>query len=93
MALRRILLGAFALYLFALLGYLGPSHRHEGDRADSKAHQDCVLCQMASQPYAAAVPIISPETPAGPVALVEAVWAPILASRFQPFASRAPPSA
>lgn len=92
-ALRRLLLGAFAVYLFGLLGYLGPAHRHEGDRADAKSHQDCVLCQISSQPYAAASPAVCPETPAGPVALVEAVWAPILASRFQPFASRAPPSA
>jgi hypothetical protein len=90
---RRLLAGAFALYLFGLLAWLGPSHRHEGERADAKSHQDCVLCQMASQPYVAPAPVVCPETPAGPVALVEAVWAPILASRYQPFASRAPPSA
>lgn len=93
LAARRLLLGAFVLYLFGLLGYLAPAHRHVDGDGRSGTHQDCQLCQVGHQPFVAPDAAACPETPAGPVALVEAVWAPILASRYQPFASRAPPSA
>jgi hypothetical protein len=93
LAKRRLLLGAFVVYLFGILGYLGVSHRHaEGDGRQSP-HQDCQLCHASQQPFVAPDAPACLETPAGPVALVEAVWAPILACRHQPFASRAPPSA
>jgi hypothetical protein len=90
---RRLLLGAFLLYLFGLLGYLGPAHKHEPSSSGSQSHPECQLCQISAQPYAAPEPLVCPEAPAVPVRLVEAVWEPILAFRFQPFSSRAPPSA
>ena len=65
---RRLLMGAFVLYLFGLLGYLGPSHRHADGDGRPGAHQDCPLCQISHQPYAAPDPAVCPETPAGPVA-------------------------
>jgi hypothetical protein len=92
-ALRRFFLSAFIAYFFGLLGYLGPSHRHADGDGRAGSHPDCQLCQVSHQAYVAPDPAACPETPAGPVALVESVWAPILASRYQPFASRAPPSA
>jgi hypothetical protein len=91
--LRRFLLGAFVLYLFGLLGYAAPSHRHADGDGRPGAHPDCQLCHVSHQAYLGADTEAAPETPCGPVALVEAVWAPILASRHQPFASPAPPSA
>jgi hypothetical protein len=92
-AYRRFLIGAFALYLFGLLGYLGTSHSHAADKGHARAHAECQLCQISAQTYVAADPGVCPESPAVPVLVVEEVWEPILASRFQPFASRAPPSA
>jgi len=92
MTARRLLLGAFLLYLFGLLGYLGASHRHADGYRGAESHS-CQLCQISHQAYAAPEPAVCIETPAVPVALVEAVWAPILASRHPPFASRAPPAA
>jgi hypothetical protein len=92
LATRRLLLGAFVIYLFGLLGYMGASHHH-ADGNGPGSHQDCQLCQVSHQPFVAPDPLACPETPAGPVALVESVWAPILACRHLPFASRAPPSA
>jgi hypothetical protein len=91
--LQRLLLGVFLVYLFGVLGYLGTSHRHaDGDRgADS--HSSCQLCQVSHQPYAAPEAPVCIESPAVPVGLVQALWAPILASRYSPSASRAPPSA
>jgi hypothetical protein len=86
---RRLLLGAFLLYFFGLLGYLGPAHKHE----NAQPHPECQLCQVATQAYAAPVPLLVPAPLAVPVLVVEAVWEPILAFRFQPFASRAPPRA
>lgn len=91
--ISRILIGVFAIYLLGLLGYIAPSHKHETGDGHSRTHQDCQLCQVSAQPFTAAEPGLCPETPAGPVRLVEAVWEPILACRHQPFASRAPPSA
>ncbi len=93
MATRRFLIGAFAFYLFGMLGYLGASHRHDAAAEHGRAHQDCQLCQVTAQAYVAPEPEVCPENPAVPVVVVEAVWEPILAFRFQPFASRAPPSA
>ena len=92
LAARRFLIGAFVLYLFGLLGYLGTSHTHADAGEHSRTHQDCRLCQITAQAYVAPEPMICPESPAVPVLVVEAVWAPILACRHQPFASRAPPS-
>jgi hypothetical protein len=86
---RRFLLGAFLLYLFGLLGFLGSTHSHDSGHS----HPECQLCQATAQPYSAPEPALCPESPAVPVLVVEAVWAPILACRFQPFASRAPPDA
>jgi hypothetical protein len=92
LAVHRLLLGALLLYLFGVLGYLGKSHRHaDGDRG-TESHS-CQLCQISHQPYAAPEPAACIESPAVPVGLVQAVWAPIFASRHPPFASRAPPSA
>lgn len=93
LATRRLFLGAFVVYLIVLLGYLGASHHHaEGDGRPG-SHQDCPLCQASQQPFVVPDPLACPETPGGPVALVESVWAPILACRHRPFASRAPPAA
>ena len=86
---RRLLLGAFLLYLFGLLGYQGSSHRHE----TAASHPECQLCQVTAQAYAAPVPLDMPRPVAMALSLVEAAERPILAFRFQPFASRAPPSA
>ncbi|MDB5047060.1 MAG: hypothetical protein JWO30_131 [Fibrobacteres bacterium] len=85
---RRLLLGAFLLYLFGLLGYLGSSHKHENVRS----HPECQLCQMSAQAYVAPEPMVRIEIPLVPVQVIEAVWEPILAFRFQPFSSRAPPT-
>jgi len=85
---RRLVLGAFLLYLFGLLGYLGVTHQHDA----AHSHPECQLCQVTAQPYAAPVPVVCPENPAVPVLVVEKVWEPILAFRFQPFSSRAPPA-
>ncbi len=85
--IRRLLLGAFLLYLFGLLGYLGPAHKHE----TASSHPECQLCQITAQAYAAPVPMALPPPMAVPVQVIEAVWEPILAFRFQPFSSRAPP--
>jgi hypothetical protein len=90
---RRFFLGAFMVYLFGMLGFMGASHHHADGDGRPGSHPDCQLCQVSQQPFVAPDPLACPETPAGPVALVESVWAPILASRYQPFASRAPPSA
>jgi hypothetical protein len=85
---RRLLLGAFLLYLFGLLGYLGPSHKHE----TARSHPECQLCQISAQAYVAPEPMVRPEIHLVPVLVIEAVWKPILAFRFQPFSSRAPPA-
>lgn len=89
MKARRLLLGAFVLYLFGLLGYLGQSHQHE----TAASHPECQLCQVTAQAFTAPVPVAMPQPEAVPVLVIEAVWEPILAFRFQPFASRAPPAA
>jgi hypothetical protein len=95
------LLGGFLVYLFGILGFQVASHSHESDRSDrqsqsqshGQSHPDCQLCQITAQAYLAPAPLVCPENPAVPVRLVEAVRAPILAERFQPFSSRAPPAA
>ena len=93
MAKRRLFLGAFVIYLFGILGYLGTSHRHaDGDRG-AESHSSCQLCQVSHQPYLAPEAAVRLEAPIVPISLVESVWAPILAFRHPPFASRAPPSA
>jgi len=90
--MHRFLLGVFLLYLFGLLGYLGASHRHaDGDGAGS--HSSCQLCQVSHQPFVAPEAAVCLAPMDLHIAVIEAVWAPILASRFSPSASRAPPSA
>ncbi|HKP97154.1 MAG TPA: hypothetical protein VJ385_15500 [Fibrobacteria bacterium] len=92
--LQRLLLGTFLLYLFGVLGYLGTSHKHEtSGKSHPPSHSECQLCHVTAQPYVVPEPLVCPESPTVPVQVIEAVWAPILASRFQPFSSRAPPSA
>jgi DUF2946 family protein len=99
MRTRRLLLGGFLLYLFGIIGFQVSSHSHRHSQTDpqsqshGQSHPDCQLCQITAQAYLAPVPLLCPESPAVPVRLVEAVWAPILAERFQPFSSRAPPAA
>gem|GEM_PF-2533092 len=90
---RRLLLGAFLVYLFGVLGYQGATHSHENSRSHSQSHPECQLCQVTAQAYVAPEPLVCPGTPSVPVLVVEAVWEPILAQRHQPFSSRAPPSA
>jgi hypothetical protein len=85
---QRLLLGAFLLYVFGLLGYLGTSHKH----VSNHSHPECQLCQITAQAYVVPEPLVCPESPAFPVLVVEAEWEPILAFRFQPFSSRAPPA-
>lgn len=81
---------------------LSHSYSHQHGRSDPEshshpqsqsAHPDCQLCQITAQAYLPPVPLVCPESPAVPARLVEAAWAPILAERFQPFSSRAPPAA
>lgn len=93
MAKRRLFLGAFVIYLFGVLGYLSSSHIHADGSAEAQSHSSCQLCHVSHQPYVAPEAVVSLAAPAVPVALIEAVWAPILASRYSPSASRAPPSA
>jgi hypothetical protein len=98
---RRLLLGGFLVYLFGILGFQVSSHSHQYGQSDPQSHSqshgqshpDCQLCQITAQAYLAPAPLVCPESPAVPVGLVQAVWAPILAERFQPFSSRAPPAA
>lgn len=92
-ATQRLLLGSFLLYLFGVLGYLSTSHRHADGSAESESHSSCQLCHVSHQSYLAPEAALCPAPAEVPVAVVEAVWAPILASRHPPFASRAPPSA
>jgi hypothetical protein len=86
---RRLLLGVFLLYLFGLLGYQGSAHKHES----AASHPECQLCQITAQAYDVPVSVALPRPLDVPVVVVESVWEPILAFRFQPFASRAPPAA
>lgn len=102
------MLGGFLVYLFGILGFQGSSHGHESAPADPQSksqshgsslphtdahsHPECQLCQITAQAYLAPEPLVCYESPAVPARLVEAVWAPILAERFQPFSSRAPPA-
>lgn len=90
---RRLLLGAFLLYLFGLLGYQGASHGHDSAQSHSDSETLCQLCQATAQPYAAPVPALCPEFPAILGAIAETVRGPALAFRHPPFSSRAPPSA
>lgn len=95
---RRLLLGGLLVYLFGILGFQVSSHSHASKLSDphsqshGQSHPDCQLCQITAQAYLASAPLVCPESPAVPVLLVEAVWAPILTERFQPFSSRAPPA-
>lgn len=93
---RRLLLGGFLVYLFGIIGFQVSSHSHQYGQTDPQSHghshPDCQLCQITAQAYLAPALLLCPESPAVPVRLVEAVWAPILAERFQPFSSRAPPA-
>ena len=89
MRTRRLLLAAFLVYLFGILGYQGATHTHE----NSQSHPECQLCQVTAQAYVAPEPWVCTEVPTVPVLVVEAVWEPLLAERHQPFSSRAPPSA
>lgn len=93
MAKRRLFLGAFVLYLFGVLGFLSTSHRHADGSREAESHASCQLCHVSHQPYLAPEAAIRLEATIVPISLVEAVWAPLLASRHPPFASRAPPSA
>lgn len=96
-----MLLGGFLVYLFGILGFQVASHGHDSNPSDPQSHSqshgqshpECQLCQISAQAYLAPAPLVCAESPAVPVRLVEAVWAPILADRFQPFSSRAPPAA
>ena len=45
LAPRRLFLGAFVVYLFGLLGYLGASHHHAEADGRPGSHQDCQLFQ------------------------------------------------
>lgn len=91
--MRRLLLGGFLLYLFGVLGYLATSHRHVDGGGEAQSHSSCQLCQVSHQPYVAPEAAVCFAPMEAHVALIEALWAPILASRHPPFASRAPPSA
>ncbi|MDQ3001146.1 MAG: hypothetical protein M3Y08_07790 [Fibrobacterota bacterium] len=89
---RRLLLGAFLFYLFGLLGFAGEAHHHDESASHGQSQQECQLCQISTQPYAAPVPMACPESPAAPTVLVEAVWHHVLSHRHLPFSSRAPPA-
>lgn len=91
--MQRLFLGAFLVYLFGVLGYLGVSHRHADGDGGAGAHASCQLCHVSHQAYLTPETAACPAPEDVPVALIEAVWAPILASRHPPSASRAPPSA
>ncbi|MBW8889097.1 MAG: hypothetical protein JF616_15190 [Fibrobacteres bacterium] len=86
-------MGAFLLYLFGVLGYLSTSHRHADGSREAESHSSCQLCQVSHQAYLAPEASVCLAHMDLHIALIEAVWAPILASRHPPFASRAPPSA
>ncbi|MEO7427306.1 MAG: hypothetical protein ABI036_19115 [Fibrobacteria bacterium] len=90
---RRLLLGGFLLYLFGLLGYLGPAHKHVNALGHAHGDLECQLCQATAQAYAAPVPLSAPLLLAMSAPVGEAVWHPVLAFRFEPFSSRAPPCA
>jgi hypothetical protein len=86
---HRLLLGAFVLYLFGLLGFLGPSHSHHG----GPAGENCQLCQVSSQPFLAAVPAVAPVEHPALRALCSADRPSPVAPRHFHFASRGPPAA
>lgn len=77
-----------------------PSHGQSDPQSNSKSvphshphsNPECQLCQITAQAYLAPAPLVCHESPSVSVRLVEAVWAPILSERFQPFSSRAPPA-
>jgi hypothetical protein len=84
----RLLLGAFLLYLFGVLGFQGLSHRHEA----SSSQADCQLCQISSQPFLAATPPPHPLLKAIDLAPAEAGPEQVRPPRHFHFSSRAPPS-
>jgi hypothetical protein len=59
---RPALLGAFLLYVFALLPMLGEAHQHQ----EESDHSACQLCLVHGQAYAAPAP---PEAPASAAVL------------------------
>lgn len=70
----------------------GQSVPQPDPHTDPRSHQECQLCQIMAQAFLAPEPLVCHESPLVPARLVEAVWAPILSERFQPFSSRAPPA-
>lgn len=56
---RRTWLGAFLVYVFALLPMLGAAHQHE-ENADHAGHSACQLCLSQGQVYEPAVPPVLP---------------------------------
>jgi hypothetical protein len=89
---RRLLLGAFLVYFFGLLGFAGQAHHHDESASHGQSQQECQLCQISTQPFAAPAPMVCPESPSVLLHVVDAVWEPFLSDRHSPFSSRAPPS-
>jgi hypothetical protein len=85
---RRLLLGAFIVYMYGWLGYVGASHRHETEAS----HQDCQLCHLSSQPSLAHAPAIPPEPLVLPAVFQPREASAVLAPRHSAFLSRGPPS-
>jgi hypothetical protein len=87
-AWRRILLGAFVLYVYGLLGYLGVAHKHVSEAS----HDDCQLCHISAQPSLTHDIEPAPVARVLPFVFVSGPEAAALAPRLQPFFSRGPPS-
>ena len=86
---NRVILGAFVLYLFGLLGFLGSSHSHHG----GPSGENCQLCHVSSQPFLAAAPATAPFTAPDREALSAPESRAVQAPRHFHFSSRGPPSA
>jgi hypothetical protein len=85
---RRLLVGAFVLYLYGVLGYLGVSHSHPSEAS----HQDCQLCHISSQPSLAEAPKDLPQTFVFAFDYSPGAASALLAPRHASFSSRGPPS-